>query len=500
MKEALIEKYEEFKNVLDVMPTNNKENKKKKSEYISSEELFNNKLLDLINKEIERRKTVISSVSENEVIQEKETELNNLINTLINEYNTSYEKLELDYYLSKMISYKDDLPKVNDCIRKLINNFKNVGVEITSSMFDYNDNVKSYIEELLNNSDEKILKERFEKIYWKYPELLKTIEISFKEIYLKNKKEIDKFYNDKYNDYLKNNNIKEINDNIISLSLEIDLIKSSDPYLIYNKFMSKEYSLNDYNETTINKKKNTYFGDNFSYENAVKLYRSLYEYNMIIKYNYLLKDMRTRIEEKDTYKGSLDTLTKEIDKLSNKLISLNKTPTKRGLFHFKKDNNSEDDLFEYKEVLKELITKYGELDNIRFNDLIYKQIQKDSTILTVFKFITGNFIYFYNKTKENREELSFDEIENLFRNLNKDILSNRFELLDNIVLLDEKQIKELIVDRYHIDNINISVNDLEVDNVENTIMDINKILIYENILRSSIKFNDIDFMLEVEKM
>ena len=158
MKEAfLIEKYEEFKNVLDVMPTNNKENRKKKSEYISSEELFNNKLLDLINKEIERRKTVISSVSENEVIQEKETELNNLINTLINEYNTSYEKLELDYYLSKMISYKDDLPKVNDCIRKLINNFKNVGVEITSSMFDYNDNVKLYIEELLNNSDEKIL-------------------------------------------------------------------------------------------------------------------------------------------------------------------------------------------------------------------------------------------------------------------------------------------------------------------------------------------------------
>ena len=264
--------------------------------------------------------------------------------------------------------------------------------------------------------------------------------------------------------------------------------------------MSKEYSLNDYNETTINKKKNTYFGDNFSYENAVKLYRSLNEYNMIIKYNYLLKDMRTRIEEKDTYKGSLDTLTKEIDKLSNKLISLNKTPIKRGLFHFKKVNNSEDDLFEYKEVLKELITKYDELDNIRFNDLIYKQIQKDSTILTVFKFITGNFIYFYNKTKENREELSFDEIENLFRNLNKDILSNRFELLDNIVLLDEKQIKELIVDRYHIDNINISVNDLEVDNVENTIMDINKILIYENILRSSIKLNDIDFMLEVEKM
>ncbi len=500
MKDALIEKYEEFKNVLDVMPTNNKENKKKKSEFIAEEEEFNNAFLDLVNKEIERRKNNISSVAENEVIKEKETELNDKILNIINENNTSYEKLELDYYLSKMINYKDDLPKVNECIRKLIDNFESVGVVITSSMFDYNNYVKTYIDTLITTNDDNDLKTKFEEIYWKYPEIIKTIEINFKNIYLNNKKVIDKYYSDKYEEYKKNNNLEEIHNNIISLYEELELIKSSDPYLIYNKFMNKEYSLNDYSEITIDKKKNNYFGENFSYDNLVKLSNSLKEYNLIIKYDYLLKDMRTRIENKDSYKGILDTALKDIDKLSSKLINLNKNPSKKSILPFKKKSSSEDDLFEYKEVLKELITKYDELDNIRFNDLIYKQVQKDSTILNVFKLISGNFLYFYNRVKENKEELSFDEIDNLFRELNKNILCNKYELLDNIALLDEKQMKELIVDRYRLDNINITVTDLEVDNIENTINEIDKILTYENIARSSIKINDISFMLECEKM
>ena len=62
MKDALIEKYDEFKNVLDVMPTNNKENKQKKFEFIKEEEIFNEKFLKLVMEEIERRKSVINNL------------------------------------------------------------------------------------------------------------------------------------------------------------------------------------------------------------------------------------------------------------------------------------------------------------------------------------------------------------------------------------------------------------------------------------------------------
>ena len=68
MKDALIEKYDEFKSVLDVMPTNNKDNKQKKFEFIKEEEIFNEKFLKLVTEEIERRKSEVENLVENEVI------------------------------------------------------------------------------------------------------------------------------------------------------------------------------------------------------------------------------------------------------------------------------------------------------------------------------------------------------------------------------------------------------------------------------------------------
>ena len=153
MKDALIEKYDEFKNVLDVMPTNNKNNKQKKYEFIKEEEIFNEKFLKLILEEIERRKSRLEGLVVNEAIAEKENELNGLLTLVWNEYNTSYEKMELDRYLYKLSSYKDNLTKANECIRKIIDSFNHVGIEITSSMFNYNKSVKEYIETILSTDD-----------------------------------------------------------------------------------------------------------------------------------------------------------------------------------------------------------------------------------------------------------------------------------------------------------------------------------------------------------
>ena len=502
MKDALIEKYDEFKNVLDVMPTNNKENKQKKFEFIKEEEIFNEKFLKLVMEEIERRKSVINNMVVNEAISEKENELNGLLALIWNDYNTSYEKLELDYYLYKLSNYKDNLSKVNECIRKIIENFNHVGIEITSSMFNYNKSVKEYIEVALSTADEELLKTKFEELYWKYPELIKTLEINFKGIYLKNQKAIDKFYSDKYASFLASNNVKEMNNEIVNLTEEIKILQDSDKALLFSKFRNKEYSLATYSPITIDKKRNNYFGDTFTYNNLVKLYKSLKEYNLIVKYDYILKDMKTRLENKDTYKGKLDSSLKELQKIEEKLISLSGLEEKKSVIPFfkKKKVNDDKTLFEYKNTLNELIAKYNELDDLRFNDLVAKKLEKDSSILTVFKLISGNYLYFLNRVLENVDGISIDEVDNMFEELNKQIISNNFNLLDNTALLDEKQMKELIVDRYRLDNVNITTTDLEKENMDNTMEDIRNLLKYENIVRSGIKFEDVEFILECDKM
>ena len=502
MKDALIEKYDEFKSVLDVMPTNNKNNKQKKYEFIKEEEIFNEKFLKLVLEEIERRKSRLEGLVVNEAIAEKEAELNGLLPLVWNEYNTSYEKLELDYYLYKLSNYKDNLAKANECIRKIIDNFNHAGIEITSSMFNYNKSVKEYIEIILSPADEELIKTKFEELYWKYPELIKTIEINFKGIYLKNKKAIDKYYDSKYSAFLSNNNVKEISDNIIKLSEEIKILKDSDLALLFNEFRNKEYSLATYSPIIIDKKRNNYFGNNFSYNDLVKLYKSLKEYNLIVKYDYILNDMKTRLENKDTYKGKLDSCLKELSKIEEKLISLSGLSSKKSIIPFikKKPANDEKTLFEYKSALNDLINKFNEFDDLRFNDLIYKKLEKDSSIFTVFKLVSGNYLYFLNRVLENVDGVSVEEVDKMFEELNKQIISNNFNLLENTALLDEKQMKEIIVDRYRLDSINISTTDLEKDNLENTIEEIKTLLKYENIVRSGIKFEDVEFILECDKM
>ena len=484
------------------MPTNNKENKQKKYEFIKEEEIFNEKFLKLVTEEIELRKSKIDNLVVNEAIQEKENELNGLLTLTWNEYNTSYEKLELDYYLNKLSNNKDNLTKVNECIRKIIENFNHVGIEITSSMFNYNKYVKDYIDTVISTTDEELLKTKFEELYWKYPELIKTLEINFKGIYLKNQKLIDKFYADKYAAFLATNNVKEIKTNIINLTEEIKILKTSDPALLFSRFRNKELALTTFGSVAIDKKKNNYFGDNFSYDNLVKLYKSLKEYNLIIKYDYILKDMKTRLENKDTYKGKLDTCLKELQKLEAKLISLSGLEDKKSILPFLKKKTESDDkvLFEYKNSLNELINKYNEYDDLRFNDLVCNKLQKDSSIFTIFSLVSGNYLYFINRVLENIDGINIFDADRMFKELNEEIVSNNFILLNNTALLDEKQMKELIVDRYRLDNINITTAALEKENIEVTMDDVRTMLIYENIVRSGIKFEDIEFVLECDKM
>ena len=68
--------------------------------------------------------------------------------------------------------------------------------------FDLNDNVALYLEKIMSGTSDEELKELFEEIYWKFPEIVKTMEINFKSIYLRNEKKINKYYEDRHKEFL----------------------------------------------------------------------------------------------------------------------------------------------------------------------------------------------------------------------------------------------------------------------------------------------------------
>ena len=502
MKEKLEQKYTEFKNVLDVLPTNNKFNRQKKIDYIREEVKNTNTLITNIKTEIDKRLSEFNNLIINPNIEELEKKLEqcNIVNEW-NQFNTSYEKMHLDYYLYQLHRYyKEDLTSVNTCIEKIIESFNKVGIILTKEDFDFNNYISNYIEKILNKESPEVLKTTFEETYWKFPEIIKTIEINFKSIYLKNEKKISKYYEERHEEFLKSHNDAEIYDMQARLTNEINKLKGIDKYLVFEKFKNNEYSLSVYNETDINKLKEQYFPNNtYNYQSLINLDKTLFEYNLIIKYNYLLKDMKERLEKKDTLKGSKDNALKELNKEENKLKKLNKERYAKTL-PFLKKRNDEKWLFDYKTTLTNVTNKYDEFDNACFNDLIFNKLSQDSTVLETLKLISSNYLYFVTKTKELDENEDINSITDKYNTLKDEVNSNYFTLLNNLALLDEKQMKQMIVDKYSLENVEITIDSLEPDSIQKTMDNLDALINYENIISSGISLDNIKLYLEYQKM
>ena len=502
MRNNLEKKYEEFKNIIDILPVNTKQNKKKKLDYILEEETKDNNLLDSIKDEINKRLSKFDKLKENPNIKKLEAELEkcNIINEW-NSYNTAYEKMHLDYYLYQLHRYyKEDLSSLNSCIKMIIEAFKKVGIQLTKEDFDMNNYVSLYMEKVLSNASNEELNTAFEDIYWKFPEIIKTLEINFKNIYFKNEKKINKYYDDRHAEYLKNHKDSEIIDMRIKIYKEINNIISRDEYLIFNKFKNKEYSLADYNLNDISKKKELYFNDNnYTYDNLEKVYSTLFEYNLLLKYNYLLMDMRDKLDKKDTLKNAKGNALKEIMKEEGKLKKLNAKQNSKSL-PFMKKKIDEKWLFDYKTVLGNIISKYDEFDAACFNDLVFNKLSKDSSVLEVFKVISSNYLYFVEKTKSLEDGSTISQISDKFEELKSDINNNQFTLINNLALLDEKQMKEIIADKYNLEGVKLTIDALQKDNVEKTMKDIKMLMDYEDVIASGINLDDIKLYLEWEKL
>ena len=490
MIDELNKHYDEFKEVFNILPTNTKNNIKKKLIYLEEEENNNNKNIELVKNEILTRINKFNNLKVNNNIDKYNEELEkcNIVNEW-NNYNTSYEKMHLDYYLYQLHRYyKEDLEGVNNCIKNILESFKKVDINITVEDFDFNDLACEYMSQIINNKSFDELKKTFEEIYWKNSEIIKIIEINFKSIYLKYERKIDKYYENRHNEFLKNHTDKEIYDIRIKLNNDLEELKECDSYLNFQKFVNNEYLLSDYKELEIEKKKNLYFENNYNIIRLKELYYTLEEYKILIKYKYLFDDMKSKLQDKANFKNSKSNLLKEISKKEKELKKLNISHNKKNLFGKK---NDEKWLFKYKEVLNEVTSKYDELENINFNDLIYNKLKEDSSILEVLYLITSNYLYFVNKTYELDESRDINDITNEFEKLKAYINNNEFIILNNIALLDEKQMKELIVNKCNLENINLTIESLLIDNIDKTCNDIKNLINYENIIKSGISIEDI---------
>ena len=142
------------------------------------------------------------------------------------------------------------------------------------------------------------------------------VSINFKNIYLKNEKKIIRYYESRHEEFMRNHKDEEIIGLFTKLISNRSIMYETDPYYIIKNFTSKKWSINDYKTNNINKKIEKFFPNGSVDKTLIqKLYQTLLEYNLILKYSGILEDMKVRLNEKETYKGKRNNTLKEIEKL-----------------------------------------------------------------------------------------------------------------------------------------------------------------------------------------
>ena len=240
---------------------------------------------------------------------------------LLNEMDTSYEKMNLDKALFNLNHYySKNLEMVNDTILYCIKKFEEVGVKLELKDFNYSEYVKEYLKVFFAEMEKGTInsnkiKNKFDEIYWKCPNLIIHIVLNIKYLYLKKEKEIDKYFKNQKANLIKKFTAKDIIERTFELSRQVDEYISNSKEIITNKLLDGELNIKDYSEKNITDCYLKFIDEddldlnNEEKTNEIdksldKLLNSLCEYKMYLENKFIVDDIVKIYNEKDKYKNA----------------------------------------------------------------------------------------------------------------------------------------------------------------------------------------------------
>ena len=432
---------------------------------------------------------------------------------LLNEMDTSYEKMNLDKALFNLNHYySKNLEMVNDTILYCIKKFEEVGVKLELKDFNYSEYVKEYLKVFFAEMEKGTInsnkiKNKFDEIYWKCPNLIIHIVLNIKYLYLKKEKEIDKYFKNQKANLIKKFTAKDIIERTFELSRQVDEYISNSKEIITNKLLDGELNIKDYSEKNITDCYLKFIDEkdldlnNEEKTNEIdksldKLLNSLCEYKMYLENKFIVDDIVKIYNEKDKYKNAFANTLKEINKNEKKRISLNNKLEKNGLFNKSKDKiRNERDL-----IIEELTKLHKELEQNKVYNTILEKLDDNSNIKEALILANSFYRYEFICICENFKGIGENDIEEKIQNLGAFINYPYCTIINNIKMTENKEIWMIIKDRYKLLNINIEKEDLELDNIDPLIDTIKIIMQAHNIRKNKIDLNKIECGIEFKKI
>lgn len=500
MIEQLTEKITSIKEVLSTMPQNNKKNKTKYLEYVSSLlEEYQDLEQEVKQELLSRQEKLLTKMKKNTIDfsgleQEKKDDEEKIF--ILNPYNTPYEKMDLDRLIYEIMHfYKDDFDALNEDINSTISCFKEAGIPLATKDFCYSPYVEEYMNLILKESSKEILKTSFDNIYWKCPNIIFQIALNFKYLYYKNEKKVKKYYQIKTSKI--NIGLEELTKKYHEVILNEQQEEEQDLSQLFSKFLNKTLNIADYAEEKIEKLETSLAKEAIEIDTIYKFYDSLYEYQGYLKYSYIIEEFIKLYQEKDKYKNIYKNTLKEIKKQESKIFKINHQ-IKRQEKYFKKSNKKNILLLNLNEQIDIVKTKYNELEFHKFYELI-SNLDDNTSYYDILSISLSYPIYLREIIEKNKEGITDLEINQELSSLQEFLLRPNLTILNNIKIKEKIDIALVISDRYKLLNLNISKDDIE-NNIASLMDSLSKIKISHIIKNSQVTYQELLFLYNIQNI
>ena len=524
------------KTLIATIPTKTKTNKRKFNQTIDEiKETYEDYKTNIKNYLIAKaRKLDIEEEKQNiEKLKEKIEELEHL-KFLLNPSNTYFEKMSFDGLLYKINNFNTlNFDSLNNIINEFLDKFELVGISLKSKDFDYTCYVQEYMSSFLDvryhvTKNYNKVSEIFEQIYWVNPELINHIELNFRKLIKLNEKKFEAYITTLQKEVMNKNNISnyaacleklqeayiDLNmADIESISEIIDGAKNGsiniEQYFEDNKTRKSAFDslISENIDITIPKEMEKLCNSLDKLRLNIQEYQNYIQFKTFFSY---FKDEYINLipsgEEKNTKESKVEKPSKkvqdDINKYEQELQKLNKKifSGRPGLFEFKSDNDLNRIKRESVFLANELYKLYKDYDSEIFKEKIMDMLSHTLSVSDILNLYYSHEYYkkialqnVYN-LKDYNSILKYSENFDLFAMNPTNII------MMGIPIFREINIPEIIANKYRLNNIKITEDDLSEENLDSLLNKILLILRTNNINNSKISVEEIWFLAEVEKI
>ena len=491
-------KIDDDNEVLNILPQNNAINRKK----------YRSKLMELKEEYLGKQKEVINFINNKNVLLKAKYNINHVSNieklidvtekrlNYFNPYQDPYEILGLDKLFYELYKYYDnDLNSYNSNINQILTIFETAHVVLTKKDFYFSDSAEEYMDVFLKerkngNYNSQLVKETFERLFWKSHDMMRYILINFKYLYHANEKKFKE-----YIVYARKQILTQYGNSYEKLlaSYRDLIVKNNDFYLhnwgvFYEKFANNDLLVNDYDKDKIDKLMNEYNTTNKDIYK--KLYASIREEMFIYEHQFVLDEIDKLYQDKDNFKNIVSETNKEINGLIKNVTKKRKKLKSKGLFKPKNVNLLKKEI---EDSLVELTTKYEQLDENRYKEKIAALV---NPTIKDYYLIGMSYLFMQDICKE-KEDVNVDKI---IRDISRNLYNPYNALIENIKYKNIEELNLIVFDKYRLLGLSLTVDSFLIDNLDSFIKTIGNIIIYYALTELDVKLDEIDFILQSDEI